>query len=242
MPWYTFWQERSHVKFTRLTCCQRYGLALLADICVWTCRSETKLPLSFRVKYMPRAHVVVCCMPETSTGHCSLHKHQENGSGKDLLTNARLMWWKLPRCPGCITCVGAVPRGSSPIARQQQHNFGDLPSRSITVEHFGKCPELMSTCRATSQLPCLICRHHSCWGESLFPFVLAHPLFSQVFLCSLLSSAGGGSRLPLQNLYCWVAFPRGYAGRVNPKHAPLSVFKGSLACTGATGPDLQLVT
>lgn len=122
--------------------------------------------------------------------------------------------------PGCITCVGVVPRGSSPIARQQQqHNFGDLPSRSITMEHFGKCPELMSTCRATmSQLPCLICSHHSCWGESLFPFVLAHPLLSQVFLCSPLSSAGEGSRLPLQTLYCRMAFPGGYAGRVNPKH------------------------
>jgi len=39
-----------------------------------------------------------------------------------------------------------------------------------------------------------------------------------------------------------MALFRGYAGRVNPKHVPLSVFKGSLACTGATGPDLQLVT
>lgn len=39
-----------------------------------------------------------------------------------------------------------------------------------------------------------------------------------------------------------MAFPRGCAGGGNPKHVPLTVFSGSFACTGATGPDLQLVT
>lgn len=39
-----------------------------------------------------------------------------------------------------------------------------------------------------------------------------------------------------------MAFPRGYARGVNPKHVPLTVFNGSFACNGATGPDLQLVT
>lgn len=39
--------------------------------------------------------------------------------------------------------------------QQQQHNSRDPPSRSVVTEHFGKCPELMSTRRAPVTLTAL---------------------------------------------------------------------------------------
>lgn len=81
-----------------------------------------------------------------------------------------------------------------------------------------------------------------------FPLVSAHPCPSQAFPCSPLEQEKGvlapvfHSQCFPQTFCCWLAFPRGCARGVNPKCIPLTVFSGSFACTGAAGPDLQLVT